>query len=609
MLSSAPSTARCSRRRGRRACRGRARLRGDDGRGRDGQQQAAEARRRCASMRPGATARGVPARAAQTTPAAAKNHANSAGISQSQSIPAWTSSASPAARKAACAWRSAPRSRRARRRAATSSATASSSSPGQPELGQHLEVERVRVGDVERDVALALPLQPVGAGAGPGQRLCAERVARDVPVLDPSVGAGLESRSRWSPVAAMSLRSKNSCALVVDPLRQRRWRPRPTASAAAAADAPTSMRGAARRVTRTRVDPRGRAAGRAPAGPSPQRAARARRARRVGLVGERDRPWRGSRRRSRHHRRGDRGSAAPPARRAAGAGAPAHVDDHADRAATMPPRENVKYSVVGEDGQRAGAEHAHHGALARRPRCSAARAPCRARRARRARSSTSAGTRAATARARAGRERVRATAASTARPPRSAPTASATRSSPVEVAARGGERAHKAQHQRVRQRAVELDSARNGASDHSADSSVQAASSPSAPGQHRERRAPAGERRPPSVTRPTSRSANTTTSTAGVPAKNPPARNASASVSSAGSSRCQRGAAGAARLRAPRRGPRPPHPRAWPARPGAATCAPSTTVLGLPRCGRRVGHRPVMPGAGGRRRPRWVGRR
>ncbi len=49
----------------------------------------------------GGDAADAPRRLASTTPLAPKNHTNSAGISQSQSIPACNSSAPPAATKAA----------------------------------------------------------------------------------------------------------------------------------------------------------------------------------------------------------------------------------------------------------------------------------------------------------------------------------------------------------------------------------------------------------------------------------------------------------------------------------------------------------------------------
>ena len=103
-------------------------------------------------------------RAASAAPPSAKTHSVTAGISQSQSMPAWISHTITAAR--AAAYRRAGRSARAAREPVDDRAEHDQQQrePNHTELAEHLHIQRVSVADVERDRALARPQVLVGAG-------------------------------------------------------------------------------------------------------------------------------------------------------------------------------------------------------------------------------------------------------------------------------------------------------------------------------------------------------------------------------------------------------------------------------------------------------------
>ena len=107
-----------------------------------------------------------------------------AGISQSQSIDACRPQTTRAASGPAASAGSAPWARRDAddRRG---DQCGEDHRADQPELGQRLDLERVRVAHEADDVALLEPLDAEAAGPDPPDRLGAERLERDAPVRGP----------------------------------------------------------------------------------------------------------------------------------------------------------------------------------------------------------------------------------------------------------------------------------------------------------------------------------------------------------------------------------------------------------------------------------------
>ena len=182
--------------------------------------------------------------------------------SQSQSSAACAAQVTAAAKTAAYSGRSGPRARQARPPSRASSAVASSRDADHAELAGRLDVERVRVDDLIRRGALALPLELVGPGTGAGERMRLERAQGNPPEREAAVVVDRE-QPRADVVGTHRRTAQERLPLRLAPTPPRRWRRAAASTPATRADAkprtpPRRERtpGAAGRATRRRQQER-----------------------------------------------------------------------------------------------------------------------------------------------------------------------------------------------------------------------------------------------------------------------------------------------------------------------------------------------------------------
>ena len=164
------------------------RLREEDPRGHEREQQASQSRQRV----PDRPVRGVAASragAASARPPAAKNQNVTTGISQCQSIPACRAQATPAPNSAPPTTRSGPRAREAKPARMSRIAPEHEHEADHAQLTEDLGVQRVGILDLVCDRPVALPLQCVGSGSATAQGLTCERIQGNAPLLEPPVVA------------------------------------------------------------------------------------------------------------------------------------------------------------------------------------------------------------------------------------------------------------------------------------------------------------------------------------------------------------------------------------------------------------------------------------